>query len=398
MSTQSKPTRRYDMDWLRVLAILTVFIYHSTRFFDTEGWHVKNPHTYPGVDAWGTFAVNWLMPLIFVISGASTFYALRTRGAGKFLKDRAARLLVPLVVGIFTHASLQVYLERITHGEFRGSFFAFLPHYFDGLYAFGGNFAWMGLHLWYLEVLFIFSLVCLPLLLWLKHSSGARTLNGLGGFLARSGAIYLLAAPIMLSLSGLHPETPLGARPWAGWSLVSHILFFLYGFLLVSHDGLQDSIRRLRWVSLTAGLLLIVGHITLKTIGGDPSFGTARYTLIFSIYGLSSWCWILAIWGFGMQHLNFSTPSLRYANSAVLPFYVMHQTVLLVVGYFVVGWAVPDLLKFGVISFSSFVLILIVYEFVVRRSNLPRVLFGMKPLRGAVQPTHVSPLPQTAKS
>jgi hypothetical protein len=119
--------------------------------------------------------------------------------------------------------------------------------------------------------------------------------------------------------------------------------------------------------------------------------------MIFSIYGLSSWCWILAIWGFGMQHLNFSTPSLRYANSAVLPFYVMHQTVLLVVGYFVVGWAVPDLLKFGVISLSSFVLILVVYELVVRRSNLPRVLFGMKPLRGAVQPTH-SPLPQTTKS
>jgi uncharacterized membrane protein (Fun14 family) len=99
-----------------------------------------------------------------------------------------------------------------------------------------------------------------------------------------------------------------------------------------------------------------------------------------------------------MQHLNFSTPSLTYANSAVLPFYVMHQTVLLVVGYFVVGWAVPDLFKFGVISLSSFALILLVYEFLVRRSSLLRVLFGMKPLQRAGQPAHSSPLPQTAKS
>jgi len=128
---------------------------------------------------------------------------LGSRGAGKFLKDRTARLLVPLVVGIFTHAALQVYLERITHGEFRGSFIKFLPHYFDGLYAFGGNFAWMGLHLWYLGVLFVFSLICLPLLFWLKRGSGVRLLHRLGGFLARTGVIYFLALPIVLLFTGV---------------------------------------------------------------------------------------------------------------------------------------------------------------------------------------------------
>jgi glucan biosynthesis protein C len=301
-------------------------------------------------------------------------------------------------VGIFTHAALQVYLERITHGQFRGSFFAFLPHYFDGLYAFGGNFAWMGLHLWYLLILFAFSLICLPLLLWLKRGSGARLLNKLGRFLARPAAIYLPALPIILLLISLDPAEPLGARPWGGWSLVPHLLFFLYGFLFVSHSGLQRSIRRLRWISLSAGLILFVAYLLLKTIGGDPAFGTPRYSLVFSLYGLSSWCWILAIWGFGMQHLNFSTPFLKYANQAVLPFYVMHQTVLLVVGYFVVGWAIPDLLKLGVISLSSLVIIVVGYEFLVRRSNLLRVLFGMRALRHAPQLTSPSPLPQTTKT
>lgn len=398
MSTQTEITRRYDIDWLRVLAVLTVFVFHSTRFFDTDGWHVKNIHTYPGVDAWVTFAAHWMMPLIFVISGASTFYALGTRGAGKFLKGRGARLLVPLVVGVFTHAALQVYLERVTHGQFRGSFFAFLPHYFDGLYGFGGNFAWMGLHLWYLEILFVFSLICLPLLLWLKRGSGTRVLHRLGEFLARPGAVYLLALPIMLLLISLDPEAPLGARPWGGWSLAPYLLFFLYGFLIVSHNGLQRSIRRLRWISLSAGTLLFVAYLLLKTFGGDPAFGTQRYALIFSLYGLSSWCWILAIWGLGMRYLNFNAPSLRYANQAVLPFYVMHQTLLLVVGYFVVRWATPDLGKFGVISLSSFALILVTYEFLVRRSDLLRVLFGLKARRRAPQSVGRSPLAQTVKS
>ena len=61
---------------------------------------------------------------------------------------------MPLVVNIFSLCILQVYLERITHHEFTGSIFDFLPHYFEGIYGFGGNFAVVGMHLWYLAVLF----------------------------------------------------------------------------------------------------------------------------------------------------------------------------------------------------------------------------------------------------
>src|SRR3990172_7810121 len=145
--------RRFDLDWLRVLAILSVFLYHSTRFFNFGDWHVKNPVTYPFAQYLESFMEPWMMPLIFLISGASIFYALDKGGAGKFFKDKVLRLLVPLVVGVFTHASLQVYLERLTHGQFSGSYFEFLPHYFEGIYldiGVGGNFAFAGMHLWYL--------------------------------------------------------------------------------------------------------------------------------------------------------------------------------------------------------------------------------------------------------
>jgi glucan biosynthesis protein C len=375
----SQSVRRYELDWLRVGAILTVFIFHSSRFFDTNYWHVKNPTTYFGVQVWITFLANWLMPLIFVISGASLFYAARSRSARKFAIDKALRLLVPLLVGIFTHAMWQVYLDRLTHHQFAGSFWAFIPHYFEGWFGFGGNFAWMGMHLWYLLVLFVYSLLCYPLLHWLLAGLGQRLLGGFCQFLALPGAVYLLGLPIAGLIVALDPRAFLGMRDFGGWPLPVYLLFFVYGFALISHEGLRQRVERQRWISLAGGGLCLFALIPLWASQGDPAFGSARYLQVFGIYGLGSWCWILAFFGFGFKHLTRSRPVLTYANEAVLPFYIMHQTVLLTVGYFVTRWPIPDLLKFVVISSSSFLLIAVVYEFMIRRVNVLRVAFGMKP-------------------
>ncbi len=64
--------RRFDLDWLRVISIFAVFIFHCTRFFDTFEWHVKNPTTYQGVQVWTMFQATWGMPLIFVVTPVST--------------------------------------------------------------------------------------------------------------------------------------------------------------------------------------------------------------------------------------------------------------------------------------------------------------------------------------
>jgi hypothetical protein len=90
------------------------------------------------------------------------------------------------------------------------------------------------------------------------------------------------------------------------------------------------------------------------------------------------WFLLYAILGFGMIHLNFSTPFLSYANEAVLPFYIMHQTVLLCVGFFVVQWAILAARMWLIIASTSFTIIMILYEFLVRRHNTLRFLFGMK--------------------
>jgi glucans biosynthesis protein C len=366
-------TRRYDLDWLRVLAILTVFLYHSTRFFNYSDWHVKNPVTYAWVQAWDQVASTWLMPFIFLISGASLFFALgkaqiKWSIVPAFIKDKFLRLFVPLLVGVFSHAALQVYLERLSHGEFRGSFFQFIPHYFDGIYGFGGNFAVVGNHLWYLFVLFFMSLACLPLFLLLKSQKGAAVLGKVTHFLGFPGGIYLLMLVTLIFFDNISPDSFLGFDKF-GNNLGVYLTYFICGFVIYSSERLQQGIRKVRWVSLLGCIVFTV--IQVLTGEQDEFLG---------------WFTILTFLGFGMQHLSASKPMLKYANEAVLPFYVLHQSVLLVVGFFVVRWVIPDLLKWALITASSLVIIAVLYEFLVRRVNVLRFLFGMKLLEAAAQP------------
>jgi peptidoglycan/LPS O-acetylase OafA/YrhL len=369
--------RRNDLDWLRVISVFAVFVFHSGLFFDTRDWHIKNPHTYADMLIVAFLLALWMMPLIFMISGASIYYALGAWGVGSFIKERILRLLVPLIVGIFTHIALSVYLERLNHNQFAGTFFAFYPDYFDGLYTSGGNFAWTGLHLWYLEVLFVFSIVFLPLFWWLRRRQ--HLLDRLYTWLTKPYAIYLLAVPIMLLQVVFNPDTIWTGRSWGGWSLPSYIPFFLYGFFFAAHEEIRDSIRRLRWVSLAGGLASIIAMFFANQGTAEPSYGTVSYTLVFSLFGLAAWYLMLAIWGFALRYLAFRSPLLDYANEAVLPFYILHHTALLCVGSAVVQSILPDLVKAILISGSAFVISMGLYEFVIRRNNVLRFLFGMKP-------------------
>ena len=391
MNPQTNPThRRYDLDWLRVFAIISVFIYHSTRFFNLGDWHVKSPVLYTSVEIIQGFATSWMMPLIFLVSGASIFFALRKGGAGKFINDKLLRLGVPLLVCILTHASLQVYLEKTTHGLFTGSYFAFLPHYFEGIYldiGSQGNFAIAGMHLWYLLVLLAYSVVFYPLFTWLT-GRGAKVLAKLGDILAFPGVIYLLAPPTLIFLDFVE-NLPGGDTTPGGWPLLAYIPFLLAGFVLVSSSRLQARIQSWRWVSLGIGLVFSALYFYWAT---QPRYAQLLDDLDGPLYSIMSWGWILTFMGFASLRLSFTNPFLKYANEAVLPFYILHQTVLLVVGYFTFQWQISSLAQWLLIASTSFAIIMLAYEFLVRRTNVLRFLFGMKKISKTAVVTSREPL------
>lgn len=384
--------RQYYLDWLRVLSIFLVFVYHTARIFGGESFHINNLRTYAGVDSFTAMLTIVGMPLLFLVAGASAYLSLGKTAPGRYMKERVLRLLVPFAAGLLTHIPILVYLERVNHGEFTGSLVDFLPHYFDGFYGFGGNFAWMGLHLWFLVMLFLYTLLALPVLVWLARGRGAAVLARAADFLARPGAIYLLVLPVLLLAVALDPET-VGISVFGGWNVFIYMLYFLYGAVLVAHDGLQRSIERQRWISLAVALVFLIARSLLwftRFNEVNPAFQTADYALQNSVRALGSWFGVLAIWGFSIRHLNFGTAALYLANEAVLPFYVLHQTVLIIVGFYVIQWAIPDPLKFGVIFAGSLLIIVGLYWFLIRPYNIMRFLFGMRPKR-AVATAPASP-------
>jgi glucan biosynthesis protein C len=133
-SMPTKPTRLYYIDWLRVIAMLSIFLYHCNRFFTISPWHISNAERSLASTIFEETFNLWMMPLFFVLSGAAIYYSLKSRKISSFIKERFLRIFVPLIgIGIFVLAPLQIYLEQLTHGEFSGNFFQFYPHYFDGL-------------------------------------------------------------------------------------------------------------------------------------------------------------------------------------------------------------------------------------------------------------------------
>jgi glucan biosynthesis protein C len=376
--------RRYELDWLRVWAIFIVLIYHSTRFFNLGDWHIKNANTFVWVEIWNVFATRWMMPLFFIISGASLFYAIgKSGGWRRFYVDKFLRLMIPVLFASVTHSALQVYLERLTHGQFSGSFFSFIPEYFNGVYvAIGmpGNFAYHGMHLWYLLFLFLYGLICYHLFIWLK-GNGREILNRITALFAVPGLIYLWFSIPLLIMKALIPQAVLDVGS-GGWGFLYYLWFLISGFMIVSSDRLQQNIKNQRWISLLLGAVLTAVYLYELFSPSRVVFPVWISDWIYSLLSFfSAWSWLFAILGFGMQFLAFDRPILRYTNEGVLPFFIMHQTVLLAIGYFIMSWEIHDALKWVIVFTSSFIVITALYTLLVRKLELFRFFFGMKTTR-----------------
>jgi len=389
--------RRQDVDWLRVLGMMMVFLFHGARFFDTGGWHVKSPRTSDGLQIVIIFVVQWMMPLFFILSGIGIYHALAHQRWPQYLVSRCQRLAVPLLFGIFVIiAPWQVYLERVSRNEYSRSFWRWYPHYFDGWYGLGGNFAWMGIHLWYLEFLFVFSLLTLPLFLYLQSAAGVHQLERLARFLARPGAIFLCALPLaaaefLASIPAIS-ESLFGNEGFGGWSTLPYLTLLILGYLLAAGPGLTDAMERHRHLGLITGAVtFILGYFLYQAT--ESWTWLPRELMMSCLRGILCWSWLIAICGYAGRHLRFSNAFLKYANEAVLPFYILHQTIILTIGYYVLRLDTHLWIEYLIIALGSLVVIMALYEGLIRRINLLRFLFGMKMRRHPLPVPRPQPLP-----
>lgn len=319
-----------------------------------------------------------MMPLFFFLSGMSSGYSLRSRGSLLYLSDRAKRLMVPFLFNVFVVSiPLQVWIERVTHGGFSGSFIEFYPHYFDGYYAFGGNFAWMGLHLWYLLILFLYSLVTLPLFRVFDLNVFQRFFSSIGSSWSPNLLAFVFVIPLFVVeyLVNNDPDG-IGMRAFGGWSPLYYFCVFIIGYITTHGNGYRESFKKVGFFALVLGFMTttLVMLVNLQTFNIDMEHGYAARMIVRSA---NSWLWIVAIYGIGCRFLSFKNNLLTRLREIALPFYILHQTIIVLFGFLLMYWNVSILIKYSTLAVCSFCSILLFIEG-IRRVNVLRPLFGMR--------------------
>ena len=379
--TDMAAVRRYDVDWLRVLAVLLLFVFHSARPFDEIGWHVKNVETSAGLIVFIGFMDQFHMPLFFLLSGAAAWFALKRRTKEAFVYERVLRLFVPLVFGAVLVAIPQMYFERRYYGVFDGSFLAFLPHVFDRadtVNDFGlGNF-----HLWFLEYLFYLTLAALPVFLYLRGERGRALIDRLARVCGRAGGIFLFAIPLAVAEIALRHSWPdnRGNLLYDWGNALCYFCFVVYGYVLVSDERFARATVR-HWLAgllLGTGAFLVFGAVRLEWLPIGPH-STAGYLIMWAAHGLAAWCLIVACLGLGRRYLTFTNGALRYAVQAALPLYLLHQTVIVGVAFYIVKWSATMPTKYAAILIASLATSLALYELAIKRVRPMRFMFGMRP-------------------
>lgn len=380
----SKPERRYDLDWLRVIAILAVLIFHVTRFFDPMDWDVKNNILSENIMVLILFIVQWLMPLFFLISGMSIYFALSFKTKGQFIKSRFLRIMVPyLFVGIFVILPPQHYLRMVSSGETGLTFLQFYSSYLT--YTFVDVFSDFNLpplgHLWYLFFLFIFSMVMLPLFIYLRTEFGRTIISHTASIFEKPSAIFLLALPIGVLTSILDPTT-LAGNPnyFGGWSILVYPIILFYGYLIISNKKFEENIQRHGKIALVLAITTfpLILLLIQSVLDGTYQFGTYGYAGIMLLRSFNLWCWMIAFVGYGRKYLSFNNRTLKYASEGLIAIYILHQTVIQIVGFFIADWDMGIIPKYIILATTSFIAIMMIYEFAIRRINVVRFLFGMK--------------------
>lgn len=352
--------RNSGIDWLRISCIFLLFPFHTARIFDAwEPNYIKD--TVNLFSTWFVFlTAYWFMPLMFVIAGISAYYALRKRTPGQYVGERFSRLAVPFLFGILLIVPIQGYLALVQQYGYTGGYLAFLPSYFtdfSDLTGYSGSFT-PG-HLWFLLYLFVISVGLLPILKRIRRKDGQRPLN----------PVMLPLAFVLLAVASVLPGIG-GKNPFY------FAAFFLLGYWL-AHRNLMDTLRNYRIRFFIGAVFAGASFVIVGSLFHFASGYTWQAGVVALLRELAAWLMILALIGVAQAYCNKPGKILAYCNSASFPVYILHQSVMMAVAFYVVPLPLPAWAKFLLIALISLLLSLIGYE-AFRRFKATRFLLGMK--------------------
>ena len=348
--------RKPYIDNLRNLTILLLFPVHTfmiwndfgSRFYIWKG-EEKVPSTL-------IVLVNpWFMPILFVLAGISARYAFKKYTVSAFLIQRVKKLLIPFLFGLVVLVPLQTLYARKFFDQYEGGIFENLQYYFTHLTDFSGyDGAFTPGHLWFILFLFLISIMALAPFHFYPYERVRKRVERMPAF----GILFLFIPVWLMYYLG----------NFGGFSIGKNFVLYLAGYYVLSNDSILEKLEKnIKW---------LFGLCLMETIA------SAALYYKFSYYGdlwihLIGWNSILVLLILARKFLNNSNGFTVYFNQASYPVYILHQSILVALAYYVVKNITGIFLQVVCIWTGSFGLTILAYH-LIRKIPLVRNLVGIK--------------------
>ena len=399
-SAPQRPERRVDLDWVRIGAFGLLIFYHVGMLYVPWEFHIKSAHRITALEPLMLVLNPWRLALLFLVSGAATRFMLQKYRIGPLLRSRSARLLIPLIFGMLVVVPPQAYDQILESVGYPAGFLDFYTrHYF----AFGPQFCRPGPcillptwnHLWFVAYLWVYTmalgvvLVAAPGLVgWIEQ----RLVPALSG-------VLLLVLPSVVFAAyrlTLLPSFPSTHALFGDW--YNHMLFatvFLLGFLLARADEFWDAIERQRWLALSFAAAFFLAFLAMRWTRESATPPSLWPKLFGGIaYGFYQWLCIVVVLGFARRWLTADSAVRRYLTDAIFPFYIVHQTAIIMIAHELHGRDLPAWLEASIVISGTLAVCVLTYE-MIRRIDILRPLFGLRV--SALEQTPVRPTAQPAQ-
>ncbi len=346
----NKSTRRYDIDWLRVIAIATLLVYHVSLVFQPwgkAGGTLQNEESYGLI--WIPMALMniWRIPLLFFVSGMGVYFAIARRDLKALLRERTTRIFIPLVFGCIFIVPIHVLIYQ---------------HYYGFEYTFHPRLG----HLWFLANIFIYILLLGPVFYYLKRNAQGKAFNTVKKIMQYPLGLLPFTLPFMLEVELLNPDS------FVAYSMTIHgllvgFLAFIFGFTFsLMGNTFWQSVDRNKFIYLTIAVVLFIIRFKVYNLHGP-----------YYLNAFESMNWIFAALGFAYKYLNHPSKALSYLSQAVYPIYIIHGMFLYAAAYFVLPLTLAVELKLILVVTLTFAGCFALYG-IIRRVNFLRPLFGLK--------------------
>lgn len=345
-------SRRADLDWLRLLALGALLLFHCALPFSSFEWYIKDPAQSRLIDVCALYLREFRLPLLFFVSGAGLALALNRLSVPGLYISRVGRLLIPLVFGLFTIIPFQAFFELRAAGTPATRFLQFWKIYMGSGFEPAGH---IGLrHLWFLAYLLLLSVLLIPAIKWLQIISINGSLGRFASGIRPWHVLFLAPVPWVVSEVFFRRVSFDGSLTQNPAGFFQYGLFILAGAFVALSPQLSDLLVSIRRYALALGLLSFTGYALLflhfKHMG-LPKPDAQRVVGAFGAYNALMW---VVFWlGTARQHLSSAPAWLRTANRLVFPCYVLHQPVIVAVAFYCVQWHLPIASKYAILVLFS---------------------------------------------